>query len=101
MPSASFVCSNRSFVLIQANIETLSPHIMIILYGTSREHQKFQNLQGSGVGYMRARVRVGILYPCKTLTLSRGSGVYTYPQLGVRGIVRATAGLLREAYQGI
>jgi hypothetical protein len=54
----------------------------------SREHQGFQNPQGSGVGYMRVRVRVGILYPCKILTLSRGSGVYTYPQLGVRGMYK-------------
>ena len=34
----------------------------------SRDCQGFQNPQGSGVGYMRVRVRVGILYPHETLT---------------------------------
>ena len=33
-----------------------------------RDCQGFQNPQGSGVGYMRVRVGVGILYPHETLT---------------------------------
>ena len=40
-----------------------------------RDCQGFQNPQGSGVGYRRVRVGVGILYPHETLTLARGQGV--------------------------
>ena len=34
----------------------------------ARDCQGFKNPQGSGVGYMRVRVGVGILYPHETLT---------------------------------
>jgi len=63
-------------------------HVSVLIHNTSvstvpaifavlRDYQGFQNPQGSGVGYMRVRVRVGISDPHKTLTLLRGQG-YVY-----------------------